>query len=257
VERLINRRQQGDLGEASAIEWLTSIGAAVLLPLGHSPNFDLVAGIGDRLLRIQVKTSVCRNDTSRGDCRYKVQLATNGGNQSWRGEVKSFDATAVDALFVLVGDGRRWFIPAAAVEAATSLNLGGPLYSEFEIDQGRPLHPLVYGLQARSRIEASAGERRSGRAGPDCKSGGLSLSGFESHLPHQEDRDDSTRCPFRKSERTRMSTAHQVTIPSTPFREAELAVGDRLHVTADGAGRVILKRIEIPPNPFDEAGEAR
>ena len=42
-ERLINRRQQGDLGEASAIEWLTSVGAMVLIPFGHSPNYDLVA----------------------------------------------------------------------------------------------------------------------------------------------------------------------------------------------------------------------
>jgi hypothetical protein len=37
-QRLINRRQQGDLGEASAIEWLTSKGATVLIPFGHSPT---------------------------------------------------------------------------------------------------------------------------------------------------------------------------------------------------------------------------
>jgi len=38
-ERLINCRQQGDLGEASAIEWLTRQGATVLVPLGHSPDY--------------------------------------------------------------------------------------------------------------------------------------------------------------------------------------------------------------------------
>jgi hypothetical protein len=57
VERQINPRQQGDLGEASAIEWLTSVGATLLVPLGHSPDFDLVAEATGRLLRIQVKTS--------------------------------------------------------------------------------------------------------------------------------------------------------------------------------------------------------
>jgi hypothetical protein len=39
--------------------------------------------------------------------------------------------------------------------------------------------------EAASRIEAAtSGERRRGRVGPDCKSGALKLSGFESHLPH-------------------------------------------------------------------------
>jgi hypothetical protein len=57
VERALNRRQQGDLGEVSAIEWLTRQGALALLPVGHSPDFDLVAQIADGLVRIQVKTS--------------------------------------------------------------------------------------------------------------------------------------------------------------------------------------------------------
>ena len=42
-ERLINRSRQGDLGEASAIECLTRQGCVVWLPLGHSPDDDLIA----------------------------------------------------------------------------------------------------------------------------------------------------------------------------------------------------------------------
>ena len=56
-ERRINRRQQGDLGEVSAIEWFTRLGATVLLPVGHSPDYDLVVELERRLLRVQVKTS--------------------------------------------------------------------------------------------------------------------------------------------------------------------------------------------------------
>ena len=56
-ERLINRRQQGDLGEASAIEWLTRQGAIVCVPLGHSPDIDLIADYDGRLVRVQVKTT--------------------------------------------------------------------------------------------------------------------------------------------------------------------------------------------------------
>src|SRR5688572_27954782 len=49
-QRLINRRQQGDLGEASAIDWLTRGGAGVWAPLGHSPDADLLAEVGGRHL---------------------------------------------------------------------------------------------------------------------------------------------------------------------------------------------------------------
>ena len=39
----MNWRRQGDIGEASAIEWLTMKGYAVAVPIGHSPNWDVVA----------------------------------------------------------------------------------------------------------------------------------------------------------------------------------------------------------------------
>ena len=54
---VIGPRQQGDLGEASALEWLVGKGAHVDVPFNHSPDFDLVAEMDGRLLRVQVKTS--------------------------------------------------------------------------------------------------------------------------------------------------------------------------------------------------------
>jgi hypothetical protein len=107
---LINRRRQGDLGEASAIEWLTSLGAVVFLPFGHSPDVDLVADFGGDPLRIQVKTST-QVASLEGGSRTAVAIATRGGNQSWNGVSRRFDASRFDFLFVLIGDGRRWFIP--------------------------------------------------------------------------------------------------------------------------------------------------
>jgi PD-(D/E)XK nuclease superfamily protein len=53
----VHARAQGDLGEASAIEWLVGIGARVFLPFGHSPDCDLVADLDGRLVRVQAKTS--------------------------------------------------------------------------------------------------------------------------------------------------------------------------------------------------------
>src|SRR4051794_12926265 len=107
MERLINRRQQGDLGEASAIEWLTSMGATVLLPLGHSPDHDLVADANGRLLRIQVKSSTQMVTTPMGHARRVVALVTSGGNRSWTGVIKRLDPSRFDYLFALTGDGRR------------------------------------------------------------------------------------------------------------------------------------------------------
>lgn len=66
-ERAVNRRVQGDLGEFSAMEWLASKGALVWVPLGHSPDVDLIAELNGRLLRVQVKTSTLRRKTPRGD----------------------------------------------------------------------------------------------------------------------------------------------------------------------------------------------
>jgi hypothetical protein len=77
-ERLINRRQQGDLGEASAIEWLTRQGATVAAPVGYSPDYDLVGDLVGRLIRVQVKTSVVGETTSSGAERCSVNVCTNG-----------------------------------------------------------------------------------------------------------------------------------------------------------------------------------
>jgi hypothetical protein len=82
----------------------------VRLPFGHSPDCDIVTEIDGRLVRVQVKTS-----TVRVTDRSQVSLRTSGGNQSWTGVVKRFSPERCDWLFVLVGDGRRWLIPANEV----------------------------------------------------------------------------------------------------------------------------------------------
>src|SRR5918992_5245219 len=102
-ERLINRRQQGDLGEASAIEWFTRLGATILVPFGHSPDYDLIADLDGRLVRVQVKTSTQFTQTPEGHARRVVSLRTCGGNRSWTGVAKEIDPERVDFLFVLTG----------------------------------------------------------------------------------------------------------------------------------------------------------
>jgi hypothetical protein len=93
----------------------------------------LIADDGEALHRVQVKTT-----TQYRKRRWTVRICARGGNQSWNRTVK-FSASRCDWLFVLVADGRRWFIPAAAVAATSGLCLGGPKYAEFEVERGRPL----------------------------------------------------------------------------------------------------------------------
>lgn len=130
-------RKQGDLGEASALEWLIGQGRDVYVPFGHSEDCDLVAVIDGRYQGVQVKTTSC---FLRG--RWQVSICTRGGNQSWSGIVKRFSADRCDWLFVHAGDGRRWFIPAGEVDGGSGILVGGPKYAEFEIEGGRRL-PLA------------------------------------------------------------------------------------------------------------------
>jgi hypothetical protein len=143
------------------MEWFASKGAGILAPIGHSPKFDFVAEVGDELLRIQVKTCThwVRN-------RWNVTLCTRGGNQSWNGIVKRLERSSCDYVFVVVGDGRRWCIPAGSLDGGSRLSLGGPKYSEFEVEPGRPLPPrtdsepasTIVSLGTRGDVRAAKGD---------------------------------------------------------------------------------------------------
>lgn len=236
-------RHQGDLGEAAAIQWLTEIGAVAFVPLFHSPDVDLVAEIDGELIRVQVKTSMRRVENE--NC-FQVQLATRGGNQSWTGLVKYFDPRRCDFLFVLVADGRCWFIPSSAVEGRSGINLGGTKYSEFEVNS--PGRGIGGKRSGRSRIDAKRGSAGAGEPGqtvnlvpraewvrlPPPPSNG-SAQPFADPMHYGEGRGQ-----------TRISRNHQVTIPKKPFGTAALRVGDQLKVEAMGPGQIALTRIEEP-----------
>ena len=241
--RLINRRQQGDLGEASAIEWLVSLGATAFIPFGHSPDIDLVAEAGGGLVRIQVKTCTYRGNAPKGEGRWQVQLATNGGNQSWSRVAKTMDPSRIDFVFILAGDGRRWFIPATAIEGRHSIQVGGAKYSEFEIDRGRPISELVYGPDnATLESKPGPGEYRSGQPGGTVNAMAYAFAGSNPASPTTHDSQGDTRP--HSGARTRISKNHQVTIPMSQFDAAELRDGDRFRVMAMGPGRIELTRVE-------------
>ena len=263
MERLLNRSQQGDLGEASAIEWLTSKGAAVLIPFGHSPHFDLVADLDGRLLRIQVKTSTQESRTPDGHLRSTVALRTSGGNQSWTGVSKVLDPSRFDYLFVLAARGRRWLIPSSALEAFNAISLGGPKYSEFEIELGRPIRDAVYGELTPLESPSGWGEYPSGQRMAPVK-----RPAQPSQVRILPPPSSSTRSPRptryeRKLGRSGQAVINQkrrITIPQRAFFEAGFENGGRVRARSDGPGRIVLEQIELPawarqPERQDPAGE--
>ena len=235
-------RQQGDIGELSAMEWLASKGAHIYMPVGHSPDVDFVAGVAGRLLRIEVKTSTC---TTRPD-RWGVMIATRGGNQSWTGLVKYFDPERCEYLFVHVGDGRRWFIPSGAIEGRTGISLGGPKYSQFEIEPGRPLEPV----SQESHLESEQpGEYRSGQTGRPVKAlaqpSEVRILSPPLSSPNPVKPTNYERKPGQRGEAL-INQKRRLTIPQRPFFEAGFANGGRVRVQADGPGRLIVEQIELP-----------
>ena len=110
-----------------------SKGMPVCVPIGHTPDWDLIAVIDGKAATVQVKT--CGRFANG---RWDVAVCTRGGNRSWSGLVKYLDASRCDYLFVLVADGRRWLIPTAEAGGATVIRLGGPKYAAYEVDRGIP-----------------------------------------------------------------------------------------------------------------------
>lgn len=237
-------RKQGDIGEAHAIAWLTEVGAEVCVPLFHSRDYDAVAQFRDRLLRIQVKTSGARD----GD-RSCVYIATNGGNQSWTGAVRYFDRSRCDFLFIRLTDGRRWFVPSTAVDGKTSITVGGPKYSEYEIMTSGEM-PVAAGraLDSPSLFRGSADV---GESGGSVKS--VPSAEWVRIPPPPLPSSESGRVEpvtKRSTGRSTMSSGHQMTIPIGPFRAAGLAPGDRFEIAAVGPGELHVTRVH-PAEPFD------
>ena len=242
MQRGFHPRRQGDLGEAAAIHWLTSIGATVSFPLFHSPDYDLISDFGGRLLRVQVKTS-SHEPPTRG--RYCVQLATSGGNQSWTGVVRRFESSRSDFLFILVADGRKWFVPASEVEGTTEITVGGWKYSEFEVHDVDPRDQEGFG---RSKLGARRGSADVGESGETVNLVPRLLSGFESHLPHFSPPSGGESLSGGEERpavgRTKMSAHHQVAVPRAVAAASGIEPGDRFRVESDGPGRFVMTRIE-------------
>ena len=112
-------RAQGDAGLGIAIAYFSRIGVRVGIPLTDSQPYDLLIDNDGELSRGQVRTTT----TTRGRY-YFVSLKTVGA-KSKRVLTKLLDAFAYEWLFVVCGDATAFLIPAVAIAARHSIQLGG------------------------------------------------------------------------------------------------------------------------------------
>ena len=111
-----NSRQQGAIGVGRAIAYYASKGYAVFVPISDVSRFDLVVDTGERLLRIEVKTS------RRADG--EIELRTKGGNRSWTGVVKRVRATDCDVVFAVnVATGGEREYPVSALAGMSTITV--------------------------------------------------------------------------------------------------------------------------------------
>ena len=212
-------------------------------PLGHSPDVDLVAELGGRMCRVQVKTSTQRTATPDGHERHPVMIPTNGGNQSWTGITKRFNPSRFDFLFVLTGTGRRWFIPVGEIEARNCIQLGGPKYSEFEVELSAPIDPLVYGAGKRALDSPPQGEYPRGQRTAAVN---RQAQPSQVRLLPPPSAASIKRVGRGPAGTTCIGPSRKVTLPSAKLGRAGLAIGDRLHVAVLREGTLILTRIVLP-----------
>lgn len=136
----VSRHTQGILGELTAQLVLTHLGYEVAIPTGIHLPYDLLAESDGKLYKVQVKTTNRIVGGTLDHPRYEVFIATSGGNTR-KNNVKAFDPSLIDFMFVVTGDGSCWLIPASAIDVKTQLYVGTEKYARYLIHKVQILAP--------------------------------------------------------------------------------------------------------------------
>lgn len=118
---------QGNMGLGKAIEYFTSYGYTIAIPLNDTQKYDLIVDINNKLSRISVKTSrhLSENNT------YEVNLRNCGG-ASGKNIVRHFDKNSCDYIFIYTGNNKIYLIPTEKIDAKNSIMVGKK-YIEYEV----------------------------------------------------------------------------------------------------------------------------
>ena len=102
----LSSKQRGELAEMMFMVKATQKGFATAKPYGDSRRYDFIVDVGQRLWRVQVKSSSAKQYGS-----YMVNLQRNAN-----GEVIPYDASEIDFLVAYVMPCEAWYvIPVEAI----------------------------------------------------------------------------------------------------------------------------------------------
>ena len=90
--------KQGNIGMSYAIAYYSSLGYTVSIPLTDTQDYDLIVDDGERLLKVQVKTTTSKSKNSNN---YRLNLRVTGGNRSGIGKNKMFNENHCDLVFAM------------------------------------------------------------------------------------------------------------------------------------------------------------
>ena len=112
-----NSKKQGDAGLGIAIQYFTSLGLTVLIPLTDSQPYDLVFERNKQLYKVQVRTTTKQYKSGV----YWVDLRSLGGNRSFH-KIKKFNPTEYDYLFAISGDNKTLLVPTSVISNKSAIS---------------------------------------------------------------------------------------------------------------------------------------
>lgn len=112
----MNSSQLGNIGVGRAIDYFTSLGYVVSIPLTDSQDYDIIVDDGN-IQRIQVKYCAVKRDDKR------VKYRRRSGSK--KRAIKKDEDVKCDYVFVAGIDGIDWLIPRHIMHDRMYLNENG------------------------------------------------------------------------------------------------------------------------------------
>lgn len=107
----------GDIGEAMAIADFTKAGFVVSAPLSNNARYDLIIDNGEKIYRVQVKTT----ESVKDEKMIFATKTTNYSKGNWKSTRYSINEVDIFYLYCLENDWRGLYIPEN--EILTQLNI--------------------------------------------------------------------------------------------------------------------------------------
>ena len=121
---------QGNLGLAKAIEYFTSQGITVSIPLNDTQPYDLVADFNGKLQKISVKTG---KSSPKKNGIYTIQLRNTGGGRKNSIRQVLFDNSTCDYVFIYTVDEKLYLIPSAEINTKSAINVNNEWSKQYEV----------------------------------------------------------------------------------------------------------------------------